>query len=120
MKAAIITEAIITDYCPNCQRLMDSQHQENCEPFRRFADTLPYFVPANAGIPSEPANAGKRLAKLLNALDSHVTEYIGQGALIEEIREFRNRMLAQLRSEGWQITNTETRGWYVIPGRTKV
>lgn len=81
---------------------------------------MSYFIPKNAGIPSEPKEAGKRVAKLLNALDSHVNEYIAEGALIEELRTFRNRILAEMRREGWQIRNTEARGWQVSPTKAEV
>lgn len=72
---------------------------------------------ANAGIHSAPKEAAKRVAKLMNSLDNNVNEYIGSGALVEEARTFRNRILAELRRDGWRITNSEARGWRVAPPR---
>ncbi len=76
-----------------------------------------YFKPANAGLQSEPRAAGRRIAKLLHALEDHVNGYIGEGELPDELRAFKVRIIDRMRAQGWRVSRTAADRWQVLPPR---
>ena len=78
---------------------------------------MTYCKPWNAGLCSEPRAVGRRLAKLMNALDTEINSNIAEGELVEDVRTLRVRMLDKLKAEGWRITHHGDRGWKVLPPR---
>lgn len=57
---------------------------------------MTYFEPHDAGPDSEPIEAGKRIARLLDALESEVNSNIGSGELILHVA-----MLNKTSNGGW-------------------
>ena len=78
-----------------------------------------YFVPANAGLASEPRAAGRRIAKLLHALETHVNGYIGDGDLIDEVRALRRHIIDGMKAQGWRVYRGASDHWMVLPPREK-
>lgn len=76
-----------------------------------------YFTPANAGLCSEPRAAGRRIAKLLHALEDHVNGYIGEGQLPDECREFKIRIIDGMKAQGWRVYRGASDRWMVLPPR---
>ena len=76
-----------------------------------------YFKPANAGLQSEPRAAGRRIAKLLHALEDHINGYIGEGELPDELRAFKVRIIDRMRAQGWKVSRTAADRWQVLPPR---
>ncbi len=79
----------------------------------------PYFRPLNAGLASEPEAAGRRVAKLLKALDEHVNGYICEGQIIEDIRTFRLAIMDNLKKQGWRVIVTGMDRYSVLPPKRR-
>ena len=64
---------------------------------------LTYVRPYDAGLASEPAAVGRRIGKLIDALENldMLTES-GPGTLAYEVREFRINIINKLQAEGWR------------------
>ena len=72
-----------------------------------------YCDPIVAGLSSEPAAVGRKLGKLLDALDE-VNSNICDGAVVDRVHAMRVELLDKLRAEGWRISAGDTK-WKVLP-----
>ena len=74
-----------------------------------------YCTPLCAGLSSEPKAVARRLARLLNALETEITGYVVTGAILEQKVTFYRQVLEGLRMDGWRITwNDNTNKWKVL------
>lgn len=79
-----------------------------------------YFTPLAAGPESEPLAAGRRVACLIKALATEVTDLIGTGGLVDDVRLLRIKLVNRLQAEGWRIERKRgNSGWWVIPPSPK-
>ena len=74
-----------------------------------------YFEPNNAGLDSEPRNAGKRVARLLWALGNEVNDYICKGEITEDVRTLRMKIMDNLQAAGWRVSVLESGKYSVLP-----
>lgn len=63
-----------------------------------------YCKPLNAGLASETSAVARRIARLIDALDSELTAWIVEGAVIDDVRKFRGELLDKLQAEGWSFS----------------
>lgn len=78
------------------------------------ATGLTYLKPHEAGLNSEARAVGRKVGALLDALDG-LDHYCAAGELVEEVREFKLRVLNELRAEGWRIKVNGHDRWQVLP-----
>lgn len=64
----------------------------------------PYCKPWNAGLASETSAVCKRIARLMEALDSELTSNVVKGEIVEDIRQFRFALMNKLEAEGWSLS----------------
>lgn len=62
-----------------------------------------YCRPWNAGLASETPAVQRRLARLIDALDSEINPNICEGTIVDEIRAFRRELVKNLEAEGWIV-----------------
>ena len=74
--------------------------------------TEEYCKPWCAGLASEPRAVGRRLGKLLDALDT-IDRNSCEGGVTESAYNLKIEMLDKLRAEGWRITANDK--WQVLP-----
>jgi hypothetical protein len=65
---------------------------------------MDYCKPWNAGLASETPAVCRRISRLFDALDSEITSNVVQGHIVDEIRDFRYRLLTKLEAEGWSLS----------------
>lgn len=63
-----------------------------------------YCVPSNCGLASETGSVCRRLAKLIKSLDDHINGFVVDGAILEDIRNFRMELGRKLEAEGWTFS----------------
>jgi hypothetical protein len=61
-----------------------------------------FLIPHEAGIASEAAEVGKRVAKLIEALGS--LSWVCEGVLADWCQEMKVRIIQTLRAEGWRFS----------------
>lgn len=66
--------------------------------------TKAYCVPWNTGLASTDRAVCARLSRLMTALDTEINSHVVQGAISEEIREFRYQLLCKLERDGWSLS----------------
>lgn len=93
------------------ETLCELYEQSNLQP------SGPYFKPLNAGIPSETGAACKRVARLLQSLETEVNGYICEGQITEDLRALKLKILDGLKAEGWRVKLTPSDKWSVLPPR---
>ena len=76
-----------------------------------------YCTPSNAGLASEPRAAGRRIGRLLDALGTEVNNFVCEGDIAEDVRQFRISLIEKLRAEGWRIKLNASNKWQVLPPR---
>ncbi len=79
-------------------------------------DNMRYCEALNAGLPSEPRAAGRRIGRLLDTLDREVNGYIVKGQIDEDIRSFRNGLISKLEADGWRVKLGQ-KHWSVLPAK---
>lgn len=62
-----------------------------------------YCQPTCAGLPSEPRAVAKRLARLIEELDSW-SWAIAKGQILDDVRKFRCHLQDKLEAEGWTMS----------------
>lgn len=75
----------------------------------------PYAQPTNAGIPSAPAPAGRRAAKLLDALSSITWAIFKEGQFTQECHDFKCHVIERLKADGWRVSVKSNDDWQVLP-----
>lgn len=75
----------------------------------------PYAQPTNAGIPSAPAPAGRRAAKLLDALDSITWAIFKEGEFTKDCHNFKIHVIERLKADGWRVSVGSNDNWKVLP-----
>ncbi len=68
----------------------------------------PYCKPLNAGLASETGSVCRRLARLIEGLDEHITSCVVEGNILDDIRAFRLQIRAALEAEGWSMSYNGT------------
>lgn len=78
-----------------------------------------YVQPNDAGIPSTPENVGKRLGKLLDALDGSdtINRWIVGGPITEDLWQFKQTLMAKLQADGWEIKVGKSDHYRVKPSK---
>jgi hypothetical protein len=61
-----------------------------------------YCNPYNAGLASETGAVARTLGKLLDEL-GHINSYIVEGAIRDEVYNFRALLIDKLRKDGWEV-----------------
>lgn len=72
-----------------------------------------YCVPNEAGLASEGKAVARRVARLLNALESDVNKWVVSGQIEQDIWDFKVMLLEKLRADSWQVEAKEHGGWSV-------
>jgi hypothetical protein len=76
-----------------------------------------YCKALDAGDESDPDTVAERLTRLLNTLDEEITAYVASGALVDDVRELKLKMISSLRADGWKVILKNSGRWIVIaPG----
>lgn len=75
---------------------------------------MKFLVPNDAGLQSTDRAVGKRVAKLLDALDS-INSWVTKGEMVQACTDLKDKILAELRAEGWRIKVTDRDSWQVLP-----
>jgi len=66
--------------------------------------TKRYCVPWNAGLDSETSAVCRRIGRLMTALDTEISSHVVQGAICDDVREFRLDLLHKLELDGWSLS----------------
>ena len=78
-----------------------------------------YAKPLDAGLASEPRAAGRRVARLLHALEDHVTVYIFQTGearrIARDVQRLKLDIIHLMKAEGWRIYRSPSDRWQVLP-----
>lgn len=74
-----------------------------------------YCKPHNAGLYSETKAVQSRLGKLIDMLDS-IDAWTVEGAIIEDCRELRRRLVTGLEGQGWKCSYNGIRNHMRIKG----
>jgi hypothetical protein len=76
-----------------------------------------YCKALDAGDESDPDTVAERLTRLLNALNDEITPYVASGAIVDDVRELKLKMIRCLRVDGWRVILKDSGRWIVIaPG----
>ena len=67
-----------------------------------------YCKPSNCGLSSEPSAVARRIGRLFDALDNHITKLVvgSHDGIIADIETFRTKLREQLEAEGWTVGYT--------------
>lgn len=75
---------------------------------------LTYCIPNEAGLASEGRAVGRRISKLLDALED-LNSCLCGGDIIEEKYAYKFALLEKLRAEGWRCSVNARDCWQVLP-----
>ena len=73
-----------------------------------------YVSPNNAGLQSEPAAVGRRIAKLLNSSSELINRFICEGQIETDCWEFRQKLISNLRESGWVVEISEATDKFLV------
>lgn len=76
--------------------------------------TTRYCTPREAGQQSEAATVGRYVGKLMDALDCISSNRV-DGEIERDCRELRDKIMDNLRAEGWRIKVNRHDNWQVLP-----
>lgn len=77
-----------------------------------------FFMPNEAGLGSWPRAAGRRVAKLLHALED-LNMFVCHGQILNDLRDLKIHIIDSLQTEGWRVYRNQTDKWQVLPPREK-
>jgi hypothetical protein len=75
----------------------------------------PYCNPNEAGLASTSRAVGRRLGRILDALDTEISWAVCSGDILEDVRDLAFKMREKLKAEGWRITVNRHDRWQVLP-----
>ena len=65
-----------------------------------------YCTPWNAGLASETKAVCRRLSRLIDSLNDEINANIAEGEIVNDVWQFKTKLIEKLRAEGWTITFT--------------